>query len=252
MGNKTILNQTEGFQVTPKYSVIQTQDVINALTNKGFKLEKLVETRPRTKERIGFQKHMVRMSHPDLALKNVGDSRPEIVLVNSYDGSTSLQMKFGIFRLVCSNGLVVGKNLFSHNVRHVGDIAARLIEGLDYMAKQVHVVGERIESFKAMQVPLQRKTEYIAEALQLIIPEDGISSVNLSRVDLALRIEDQNDTLWHLFNRIQEKVLNGGIQYRTVTEQNEIKYHSTRRIKAISRTVEVNQALWDLTEKYAT
>jgi hypothetical protein len=124
--NSNLLTQTQGFEVSDKYRVIPTQSIIDRLVDKGFQVEKMVITRPRQSTKDGFQRHMVRLSHRDLVLRNVNDSRPELVIVNSYDGSSSLKIMLGVYRLVCSNGLVIGSTVNQTRIRHVGDVWTQL------------------------------------------------------------------------------------------------------------------------------
>ena len=44
----------------------------------------------------------------------------QFIVKNSYDGSNSLQISLGAFRLVCSNGMIIGKQFFSYSQRHIG------------------------------------------------------------------------------------------------------------------------------------
>lgn len=53
----------------------------------------------------------------------------EIVLLNSHDGTSSDQMLAGMFRFVCSNGLVCGDTVADVRVPHKGDVAGHAIEG---------------------------------------------------------------------------------------------------------------------------
>ena len=58
-----------------------------------------------------------------------GQEVPEIILLNSHDGSSSYQMIPGIFRFVCTNGRVCGNNFGEIRVPHKGDIVGQVIEG---------------------------------------------------------------------------------------------------------------------------
>ena len=60
---------------------------------------------------------------------NKGTEVPEIILLNSHDGSSSYQMIPGMFRFVCTNGLVCGTSFGEIRVPHKGDIVGRVIEG---------------------------------------------------------------------------------------------------------------------------
>ena len=44
---------------------------------------------------------------------------PEIIIKNSYDGSTEATAMAGAFRLVCTNGLIIGHILSRNGIRHI-------------------------------------------------------------------------------------------------------------------------------------
>src|SRR5690606_17776822 len=82
------------------------------------------EVRVRKEEKRGFSKHLVRLRRHNEEM--IDGNYPEIVLINSHDGSTSYQMRAGIYRMVCTNGLVVGNELYKQKVRHEGDVVTRV------------------------------------------------------------------------------------------------------------------------------
>lgn len=53
-----------------------------------------------------------------------------LIAKNSYDGSHSLQVLMGAFRLVCSNGMIVGKKFVEFNHKHVGNDMTLKVEAL--------------------------------------------------------------------------------------------------------------------------
>ena len=91
-------------RVTSRYQFISTLDLIQGLEPEGWLPVQASESRARTEDRYGFVKHLLRFRRFDGRLPLVGDSWPEIVLVNSHDGSCTYQLHTGLFRLVCSNG----------------------------------------------------------------------------------------------------------------------------------------------------
>ncbi len=54
---------------------------------------------------------------------------PEIIIKNSYDGSLQVHILAGAFRLVCSNGLIIGVTLGQTNFKH--NINNKNLENLD-------------------------------------------------------------------------------------------------------------------------
>jgi hypothetical protein len=62
----------------------------------------------RTEARRGFQKHLIRFARAEhLGSWEKNPVRPEVVLLNSHDKSSAYQLHCGLFRLVCTNGMVV-------------------------------------------------------------------------------------------------------------------------------------------------
>lgn len=106
--------------VSKKYSLLPHAEVIDTLreTLKGQTVE----------EKILLTHHGARMhleiTLPDITLKIDGDEiAMRLVVSNSYDGSRKVNIAFGAYRLVCSNGMIVGRKLLSLAQRHVGEIS---------------------------------------------------------------------------------------------------------------------------------
>jgi len=69
---------------------------------------------------------MIRLCH---ASQITGSEANEIALLNSHNSTSSYQMLAGMFRFVCSNGLVCGDTVADVRVPHKGDVAGQVIEG---------------------------------------------------------------------------------------------------------------------------
>lgn len=248
-----VLRQTKGYNVSDRYTAVKTSEVLFRLTSSGFNVTKTVLTTPRDKTKEGFQKHMIRLSHNDMQLRGVGDSRPEIVIVNSHDASTSIKMLIGIYRLVCANGLIVGQTFGGVSIRHVGDVWSKIDSGLEHIKTRLPEVAESIQAFQGIQLTESQRFELAREAVKLIVPQNA-TNVNLSSALRVKRSEDSSQDLWTVFNRLQESALGGGVKYQTEVKNDnviDIKNNTTRRIKSIDRQVEVNQGLWDLVTEYS-
>src|ERR1700751_6461233 len=62
---------------------------------------------------------LLRVEHLQSWEKN--QVRPEVVLVNSHDKSSAYQLHCGLFRLVCTNGMVVSDGTFQRiSIKHSG------------------------------------------------------------------------------------------------------------------------------------
>ena len=99
--------------VSERYSFLPTSSILNGMRENGWVPVRAQEQSIRTEVRRGFQKQVVpfaRVEHLQSWEKN--QVRPEVVLVNSHDKSSAYQLHCGLFRLVCTNGMVVSDGAF--------------------------------------------------------------------------------------------------------------------------------------------
>ncbi|EFO0652189.1 DUF945 domain-containing protein [Escherichia coli] len=108
------------------YTYIPTITVLESLQREGFQPFFACQTRVRDPGRRGYTKHMLRLRRDG---EINGQHVPEIILLNSHDGTSSYQMLPGYFRFVCQNGCVCGQSLGEVRVPHRGNVVDRVIEG---------------------------------------------------------------------------------------------------------------------------
>lgn len=109
-----------------RYAYIPTITVLENLQREGFQPFFACQTRVRDPGRRGYTKHMLRLRR---AGEINGEHVPEIILLNSHDGTSSYQMLPGYFRFVCQNGCVCGQSLGEVRVPHRGNVVEKVIEG---------------------------------------------------------------------------------------------------------------------------
>jgi hypothetical protein len=232
-----------------KYCFIPTIGAINALRQEGFFPVKAQQTRSRTPDGREFARHVVRLRRgSDMRSPvNVGDSVPEIVLMNSHDGTSSYTLSAGVFRLVCSNGMVVADSeVGSIRVRHKGNILDDVIEGSYRIIEQSGAVFGRIEQFQQLALPAPVQ-EAFADAALTLKWDDGKAPVTGRDLLRARRHADDKNDLWTVYNRVQENLIKGGLYGRNANN----RPTTTRPIKSIGEDIRVNKALWTLTEAMA-
>lgn len=71
---------------------------------------------------------MLRFQRHDVLQNNQG-LYPELVLINSHDGLSSYRLMAGLFRVVCSNGMIAGQAYNEIRIKHQGDVLGNVIEG---------------------------------------------------------------------------------------------------------------------------
>lgn len=239
-----------------RYSYIPTSKVVDGLRSEGFAPVRVQVSRVRDDGRKGFEKHMIRFRHVDSLVKSVGDVFPEIVLVNSHDGSTSYKLSAGLFRLVCSNGLVVSQgDIDEVRVKHSGkSIVDDVIEGSYRVLHQSQIGVETASRWSQLQL-----TDGEANALALgahhLRFADAAGEIDTPIQPAQLlaprRSDDRKNDLWTTFNRVQENVIRGGLHAYARDNSGRRRRVSTREVKGIDGNINLNKAMWKLAEHLA-
>lgn len=232
-----------------RYRFVPTINVVNALRDAGYFPVKAMQSRSRIPGKGEFTKHMIRF-RSKLNGFEVNDTIPEIVLINSHDGTSAYKMMMGLFRLVCSNGLVVAdKTIDSIHVRHVGD-RDLCQEVIDVSGKIIEEAPKTIDTMNRWGAIELNRPEQLAFANAAAEVYETAIDVQPERWITARRFADQpkqdgSRDLWKTYNVIQENMLKGGLYGRNSNGRRT----STRQIKSVDRDVKLNRALWTLTEQ---
>lgn len=234
-----------------RYTYIPTIDVLRGLRKEGFEPYAVAQGFSRIPGKAEFTKHMVRMRHAGQV-----ESRSEvneIILINSHDGASSYQMLAGVFRFVCSNGLVVGDIVDDIRIPHRGDIRSDVIEGAFRVLEDFETVDAHAGAMKSLQLEPPEQLAFATAALTLRFGERFDAATGLQRpapitaqqLIESRRVEDAGDSLWSTFQRVQENIIRGGQRGRSVQGH---RVH-TRPVNSIDRAVSLNRAMWMLAEE---
>jgi len=153
-----------------KYVHIPTDRIIDDMEKMGWGVSKAVEVKARHNK--GFQKHMLVFRNPDIVIE--GNDRdvvyPQILISNSHDGKNSFQFTAGLFRLVCSNGLVVATEHFADKkIRHMGYSFEEVQAIVSELVEQLPVTVEVMNKFKSTILSQEQKVEFAKRLLKLVL-----------------------------------------------------------------------------------
>ena len=233
-------------RTSEKYGFVSTRSVIDNLTNLGFTTRSVQIQRVNKEERKGFQKHIVRMQHSSLMPK-VGDEFPEIVLINSHDGGCSYRMLLGMFRLVCTNGMVSGNIEDEIRFVHRKVNIDRINDGVMQMVGRAARLGDVVNRMKSRELTLPEQASFVEEAVKVRYDRPGQDAdyadqrewnTRLHAMNSIRRYEDRGNDLWRVFNRIQENLTQGRAR------------SGVRRITSPTTDLNVNRELWNLAEQF--
>ncbi|EPQ7004148.1 DUF932 domain-containing protein [Pseudomonas aeruginosa] len=226
-----------------RYAYIPTATVLTELRKEGFQPFMVTQTRTRHEDRRDYTKHMIRLRHASQI--NARGEANEIILLNSHDGTSSYQMLAGMFRFVCSNGLVCGDTVADVRVPHKGDVAGQVIEGAYQVLHGFDRALESRESMQAITLDEGEAEVFARAALSLKYDDpDKPAPITESQILLPRRFDDRRPDLWSVFNRTQENLTKGGLHGRSANGRRQ----QTRPVQGIDSDIRLNRALWLLAD----
>ena len=253
------------------YSFVPTMNVVNDLRALGYEVVDAKQVKARKKSTNGYQKHMITFEHPKYKLDQVNEVEisdgktetqvtkaeeyPQILLTNSHDGGNAFTLSAGIFRLVCSNGLVIKTEDYgSARLVHKGYSFEAVQKLVKEFEETVSEVLTKITEMKKVQLTKEQQIKFAKQAALLRFKAKSYNEDNIADVvqldDLlhAERPEDKGNGLYEVFNRVQESLINGKYMYASNGKVNAegTKIRKGRPIKNFKQNIEVNKKLSEL------
>ena len=183
------------------------------------------------------------MNYSGLETVQLRDSVPEIVFLNSHNGTSAYQLRVGLFRVVCTNGLIVSHGAFpTFSVAHRGNVVDDVVAHALGLAERFEILAAQVERMEQRALAPEERIRFAERALALRYPEPAEAGMAASVLLSCRRGEDAGEDLWRTLNRVQENLLRGGLLRRSPKG----RLVRTRRITAIREDVRINSALWEM------
>lgn len=227
--------------VSNKYTFVPTLDVLDNFEREGWKPSSV---RQMGKSEFGL--HEIRLSNGQLP--QVGDSVVQAVIRNSHDGTATLSVSAGLFRLVCSNGLTVPTSVAeSFQIRHSNLDISTVREITDGFAQKLPMIERSVNKMQSVEMSEAQIVDFVQKS-QLLRWESGSVPMSLKIEDILnpVRVEDNIKTLWNTFNVVQEKFVRGGVSY----QNNRGRSVTMKKLDSIQKVNKLNTKLWELAETY--
>lgn len=227
--------------LSPKYGFISTQRVLEALMNVGFVPMEATQTHTRRASPL-HARHVVRLRRR-LETISLTDSLPEVVFLNSHDGTSAYQLRIGIYRPICTNGLITSRGAFpAICVAHRGNVVDQVVEGALALAERFDALAGQVELMQARLLNECDQLQFAESVLALRYPDATDTGMAPSQLLRCRRVEDAGSDLWSVLNRCQENLLRGGLNRRSPQG----RLVRTRGITAIRRNLSLNEQIWDV------
>lgn len=238
--------------VSSKYSFYPTYKIIDDMKKLEWYPVRALENNVRKDDLKGYQRHMIIFRYlKDLNVDlKVNDLIPEVCLSTSHLGKNSFRFSAGLFRLVCSNGLMVSDETFQsikiihkkYTIEQVEDVI------FDYIRNLPNIISQ-IENFKKIRLSYENKIEFIEEILYKYYEKycKVKSKIDPNVFLIVRREEDNNNDLWTTFNVVQENWMKGGLTYRDTDG----RCNKLKEKKSIKAHIEQNKLLWTILLQFA-
>ena len=236
-------------KVSPRYSFLPTSTVVDGLRAEGWAPVWAGEQRIRLSDRQDFQKHMIRLARAD-DLRRTQAERPELVLVNSHDRSSAYQLHAGVFRFVCSNGMILADSVFARiSIAHVNFEPSKVIEASFRIVREMPAIADFLEGYKARTLNTLERRAFGEAALILKYDALEKAPVGPEKILAHRRQEDAAPTLWNVLNVVQENMMEGGQRDDNRRRPASHRFFGkSRAVKGLDENVRLNKALWHLAE----
>ncbi len=176
--------------VSKHYSYISTERVMDDMEKLGWEVVDAKEIKARKGK--GFQKHLIVFGNPNLQIDGAdGDTVfPRILLTNSHNGKNAFTFTAGLFRLICSNGLVISDQEFgSMKIRHMGYDFEALQTTINEMVEKLPLTVECMNRLKSKVMTWDEKEKFALEAIGLRVDTET-NTVSVAELLEPTRKED--------------------------------------------------------------
>ena len=227
LDNNNIINVQK---IKQKEFYIPTLDVVTKLQNEGWQLKGVAEHRSKNRK---ISNNYIQMHHPDFAVQNKqgkNEAFTSITLSNSSNGAQPLQMSLGMYRQVCSNGMVTfDQHAESQNIKHTEINYRDLDRFVSSMNSKANKLITEVNEMKHRGLSIEDMRKLAIEAASLRYTD--LEDINIDDLFAVNRVEDESNDLWTVFNRIQENL--------------------THDITNMKEDIKLNQQLFKLVETFA-
>ena len=139
--------------VKNSYEIVRNKDLINNLLEELSTLDTPYRI-DRSHSFVDNKRMRLMITFPDLTMHDENSEiQLSLYLHNSYDMSESVRMRWGFFRLICSNGAILGKILSQSYFRHTkGFKIGNLKDSLSATYDQIPAIQARIKELESTPV----------------------------------------------------------------------------------------------------
>jgi hypothetical protein len=218
-------------KIKQKSTYINPLEIVKILQEDGWKLKGVDEHRNNKRQIVS---HYLDLQHPDFIIKDIngkGTSLASIKIQNNCSGNKPIQLNLGMYRQVCSNGLIAKTDISKSSIPHINMDYNTLYNKIQNLQSEIEPTLKYFQNFQNYTLTEAQMNKFLHEAVRLRYNEKELEKVNINSLLLPNRKEDEGNNLFNVFNRVQENL--------------------TSNIKNNNQDILLNQQLFSLADQYA-
>ena len=240
--------------VSDKYVMATTIDVINDMEKLGWYPVEAKQCKMRKNSKGVRSFHMIAFQNQSLKIVNGTEveAYPRIILTNSHDGFSSFKFMCGIFRLVCSNGLIVADEEYANlAIRHINYTFEELRDTINTVIAKLPDKLNSLNKMRTINLSENEAKEFARKAIKIrkgfkVDDNLDIDDETLTDILKPTRNEDNGNSLWNVFNVVQEKIIKGNFNY----SDGQKKTRKMRKIVSPIKDIKINTELFNIANSY--
>ena len=196
--------------VSPGYQLVKHEDAIETVIQAIDKSPEFGKYDIETDIFGGGGKMKTKITFPDVKY-NIGKGdpiNPTIDIKNSYDTGWQYEVRFGAFRLICSNGLVIGKSFAFYVKKHTQSLDQEAVQQI--LIKGMEEFSEQTGIWKkwADRVTTSSEYEYAMKELDLTKKEQEAvhEQVEISSNLMLDDMKTKSLSYWVFFNILSQYI----------------------------------------------
>jgi hypothetical protein len=131
-------------------------------------------------------------------------------------------------------------------VKHLRVDIGTVREITDQFAERLPIIQRSVSKMENTFLNEEKTMEIVNKASLIRWQSGSVPKLNVEEFLSPLRDEDKGNSVWKLFNVIQEKFVRGGTQYQTQKG----RLVTMKNLKNFQSINKINTSLWELAESY--
>lgn len=238
--------------LSDKYHFLNTLDISEVFVKRNWNLVTCNEARVTKRKYLqGYQKHILIFENEEY---KTSEGNIQLVIRNSHDGFSALEIFYGFMRICCSNQLFIkdlgeGRSIKLYHKGTKDTMRSKLDSTISSVLSGLDLLKENFEMMSNRKLDNHEKISFAKSVLSIRYGVDKAeayikSDSNLiSNILSPLRSEDNRSDAWTIYNIVQEKFTKNEKLVSFVQPNG--RMNVIRGINSIYTAPDFNQKIWE-------